>query len=133
VRRRDQLSLECLFLPGCAWFIVLFHFIRLFRFILSVQSTLPFHLANDIIMQLGLSFSALLAGLLAVSSVEAAPLARRGKSVSLPLERTHGLRAGVPVDVVRTISPSTSIAMLIRLVRSNSRSTSTGRTPGTPA
>jgi hypothetical protein len=63
---------------------------------------LPFNPTTPITtMQLGLSFTALLASILAISSVDAAPL-RRGKSISLPLARAHTLRANVPVDVVRT-------------------------------
>jgi hypothetical protein len=52
-------------------------------------------------MQLGLSFTALLASILAISSVptDAAPLRRAPKSVSVPLTSNHGLRSNLPADV----------------------------------
>jgi hypothetical protein len=51
-------------------------------------------------MQLGLTFTALLASLAALSvPVEAAPV-RRGQSVSLPLQQVHTLRSDIPAEVV---------------------------------
>jgi hypothetical protein len=51
-------------------------------------------------MQLGLTFTALLASLTALSvPVEAAPV-RRGQSVSLPLQQAHALRSDIPAEVV---------------------------------
>lgn len=57
-------------------------------------------------MQLGLSFTLLLASLLvAFSTVDAAPLKRQNSGmVTLPLKRVHGPRDGVHPQVVRVPS-----------------------------
>ena len=53
-------------------------------------------------MQLGLSFSLLLAGLLVSQSAQAAPAnAKRGGTVTLPLQRIHQARDDIHPQVVR--------------------------------
>ena len=58
-------------------------------------------------MQLAISFSTLLASILVLfaatdSGVQAAPAAKRGKTITLPLKRIHQNREDVHPTIVRT-------------------------------